>query len=228
MKNKLLRTPKVFTLIELLVVIAIIAILLTILLPGLKKAREVSLTNKCKNNLRQLALAENMYINDYEGSLAPCDGNEGRWFYYRLMGQYAGAPKSETKNLHLTAFWCPSETRTIQTNIFAGEPADLTKGWMAWVPNYAYNTNGSGSRTNIKKIKNPSQKFVLTDGRHLTFSATGIYQWGVLPGINNSNIWARHASRFNRVMLDAHVDAHPTTFPSTTENTKLTDEATIY
>jgi len=57
-----------FTLIELLVVVAIIAILASILLPGLHMAKEKANDTICKANLNQIHLAWKMYADDHQGT----------------------------------------------------------------------------------------------------------------------------------------------------------------
>jgi len=58
-----------FTLIELLVVIAVIAILASLLLPALAKSKMASQNTFCKNNMKQIAVAANLYAGDNQDHL---------------------------------------------------------------------------------------------------------------------------------------------------------------
>lgn len=69
---------RAFTLIELLVVIAIIAVLVGILLPALKQARESSRLAVCGSNARQMVIAANLYATDFKDVVWPAAG-WGKW-----------------------------------------------------------------------------------------------------------------------------------------------------
>jgi prepilin-type N-terminal cleavage/methylation domain-containing protein len=81
-----------FTLVELLVVIAVIAILAALLLPALGRAKAQADSTVCKNNLRQMSFAMNMYLADYrfypctESSAGVTEFNFLRW--YIAIGPY--------------------------------------------------------------------------------------------------------------------------------------------
>ena len=77
MRRLQVRNRKGFTLVELLVVIGIIALLISILLPSLNRARESAKRVQCQSNLRQLATAMIMYTNANKGSL-PWDSRNSK------------------------------------------------------------------------------------------------------------------------------------------------------
>ena len=134
-----------FTLVELLVVIGIIALLISILLPALNKAREASRVAACLSNLRQLGTVHATYVAENKGYIVPCDigdwmtapGPNGyaildSWETILVASRYlpypqtvANAPPSDSN-----ALFCPSALQEFIANssVTSGLPTSRTDG----------------------------------------------------------------------------------------------------
>jgi prepilin-type N-terminal cleavage/methylation domain-containing protein len=106
------RPHRGFTLVELLVVIAIISILAAMLLPALEEAIDTARRVQCQGNLRQVALALQLYPEDYDG-LLPIR-NQHRWWQAHNYSLNGGR-LCRTARLHLggymraaEAWYCPA------------------------------------------------------------------------------------------------------------------------
>ena len=98
-----------FTLIELLVVIGIIAILASLLLPGLSKAKESARSVRCMSNLHQLAVASVTYSMDYNNRM-PSFRN---WLYVRSGDLTTGKLYPYLKSKPV--FLCPTDKKELES-----------------------------------------------------------------------------------------------------------------
>jgi len=181
---------KGFTLIELLVVIAIIGVIAAFLVPAFGRAREGARTAMCVNNLRQIGLAMQMYIDEHDFKFVPLYVPGGTTWYNLLE------PYIDNRNV----FRCPD---------FKNH--DYYDPWNHF--SYAFNYIGlndvSGGEwlvgIDISKVISSSQCIMVGDGgTNASPPSYSFYNF-----LEDSGLRKRHSTGINILFVDGHVKWHP-------------------
>lgn len=190
-----------FTLIELLIIIAIIAILASMLLPALDKAKRQGKLIICSTNLKNLGIANVSYQNDWEGYIVP--NYEYYWWedglcpYLGIEGGYE--LKSKPRHKPGNIFTCGEQP---EGNFNGNMPSFGRNSGCG--DGGAFDTTGK----KITKFKCPSGKvFLADDAKNDNIQQT--IQFSPYEYDSNGTLSIRHVGqRCNIIFLDGHVKAY--------------------
>ena len=203
---------KYFTLIELLIVIAIIAILASMLLPALNKARRRGMATQCTSRLKQTMQGCLLYDGDYNGQIMLYEKVNNRSWLQIMQDRY----------LNRMVAICPN------TKPYSGDDIKLeTYRYCYGMGNYRYaagrepyfgssfyfNVADKGWGFNTKQTRQPSKQAVLADtvisNASPEYSGIGCYQFEFAGFTESSSagVFLAHQNNANIAFLDGHVSA---------------------